>query len=136
MPRCPLNKRRFHLTALRFGIRTSCMETTPAWDIHRTWQIAFDNLALGTSCKLRYGISLSMKNVSVCDVVFVFAYILKPAWRAVVSVAYNHFVFDHKTAHLPSFAIAVFRPYSCHAQIPQVKFELFLVLVHCLLYLR
>lgn len=46
MPRRPLDQRWFHLTALRFSVWTSCMETTTARNIHRARQITFDDLAL------------------------------------------------------------------------------------------
>ena len=66
-----------------------------------------------------------MQNVWVCDVVAVLAFVLKPAWCAVVAVTDNRLVLDYQCSNLASLTIAVLSSYAGHAQIACVKQALF-----------
>ena len=85
---------------------------------------------VGASGEFRYGVCLGMEHVGVSHVVLVLTHVLESAWRAVVAVADYHFVFHDKASHLSSLAVAVLRPDTCHAQVFEVKPELFLFVVH------
>ena len=78
-----------------------------------------------------YGVCLCVQHVGLCNVVVVFADILKAARRAVIAVADNHFVLNHQGSYLAALAVAVFCPDACHAQVSQVKQTLFFFFVHC-----
>ena len=64
---------------------------------------------------LMSGLGFSVQNIRLRYVHLVLAYVFKSAWRAVVAVAYYHFLIHDECAHLASLAVAVFCPYACHA---------------------
>ena len=84
---------------------------------------------VSASCQFRYGVRLGVEHVWLCNVVLILTDIVKSAWRAVVSVGDNHLVLYHECSDLPPFAVAVLRPYACHAQVAVVEEELFALLM-------
>ena len=56
--------------------------------------------------------------------VVVLADVLETAGRAIVAVADNHAVLNHKGTHLSPLAVTILRPYPSHLQIAQVKLSL------------
>ena len=57
------------------------------------------------ACYFGNGIGFGMEHIGFGEIVFIFTYILKTGWRAVISVRDNHFILYDECTHLTTLAV-------------------------------
>ena len=71
------------------------------------------------------GIGFGMEYIGFCDVVIVFAYVFEAGGSTIVAIGDDGFVLHDECTDLATFAVGVFCPDACHADVAEVETILF-----------